>query len=61
MMYITMAPNTDIVTMFAVSAWPANCTYWSLKMAMMPTTPPARMARCGVLKRGCSFASHAGR
>jgi hypothetical protein len=59
--YIVMAPNTDMVTMFAVSVWPPKLTSWSLKMATMPTTPPASTARCGVWKRGWILASVRGR
>ena len=44
-MYISRAPNTEIVTMFAVRLWPANSIKLSLPIAAMPTTPPARMAR----------------
>ena len=50
-MYITIAPNTDMVTMLAVSDWPPKVIHSSLKMATMPTTPPARMAKCGVPQR----------
>ena len=52
MMYITMAPNTDMVTIVAVSVCPAMCTRPSLKTAARPTAPPARMATCGVWNRG---------
>ena len=45
---MTIAPNTDIVTMLAVSDWPPNLIHSSLKIAAMPTTPPARIATCGV-------------
>ena len=60
-MYIVMAPNTDIVTMLAVSVCPPKLTSSSLKMATIPTTPPASTARCGVRNRGCTCASMRGR
>jgi len=56
-----MAPNTDKVTMLAVSDWPPNLTSSSLKIAAMPTAPPARIATCGVPSRGWMRPSAAGR
>ena len=53
-MYITIAPNTDMVIRLAVSVWPPKVIRLSLKMATMPTTPPAIMARCGVLNLACT-------
>ncbi len=45
--YITIAPNTDMVTMQAVSGMPLMVISESEKIAAIPTTPPARIARCG--------------
>ena len=59
--YMTIAPKTDIVTMLAVSDCPPNLTSSSLKIAAMPTAPPARMATCGVPRRGWMRPRIAGR
>ncbi|MNP17762.1 hypothetical protein D3C76_1102050 [compost metagenome] len=50
-MYMTMAPNTDMVIIAAVRLMPCRLIRPSLRIATIPTTPPAMIARCGVWKR----------
>ena len=44
-MYITIAPNTDMVTILAVRLAPPITIRLSLKIAAIPTTPPAIIAQ----------------
>ncbi|MNN70168.1 hypothetical protein D3C81_1860040 [compost metagenome] len=49
-----------MVIIAAVRLMPCRLTMLSLKIAAIPITPPARIARCGVWKRD-SLASPLGR
>src|SRR5574344_1805547 len=51
MTYMMMAPNTDMVTMLAVSGMPPMTISQSEKIATIPTTPPARMAQLAFWNR----------